>query len=621
MRRLRALLLAFSLALPATAIAATVTHESALADSGGTPNTSTSFDPTIGDLIVVKVQASATVQATATLTSSLGAGLTFTQVAAFAYAGNVHSLYIFVADSLIESGEDIPQTVDFDVASDPSTGTVIIVERWAGMEKTGATAFVQAASDPANAASTIDMTFGAAVTTTNPTTGIAANATNPATLTPPTNWTEAASSDVGYSSPTGGAHSVYRESGFSGTNVVWGAATDTVGAGLMIELDASSSEATPGAFDSAPSCSALDEDTYRCAADAGTDTATIKYCVLKKDTSAPADGAAVETCSGGVTSGSAAATGSSQNIDIDITGDQFPIYDLYFAAKNVTLYGSVQNQLDETLTVPSGRQYVVKSGSPGVGEAGLFDGASPAIADGDYMDADTKWDSFTLGADAHDLILNVDSTYECDCGGDLSQQVTTRRFYDVSVQDWSDPTPVAKALNDLAPIYIGDASHFLLPVSVAMSQPLDSEWLDPEADGMTHAIANAPSGLSVTSSENLAGTPDTCGRFTTPEITATDDYGEDTAQTITIEVGALVPDVIDNDEATAVAAIEALCSITAAAGVPQNSDTVALGNVISVSPDVGEFSVYDGTVTYVLSLGPRVGSGAARHMGLGIRTH
>ncbi len=320
--------------------------------------------------------------------------------------------------------------------------------------------------------------------------------------------------------------------------------------GFVFSLKTQAAEVAP-TFDSAPSCSALDFNTMRCTADADANAATIKYCVKKKDASAPANGAAVVTCSGGVTSGSVAATGSSQNIDIDITSDPFPIHDFYFAALNVTLYSSVEDELDEVFPAPSGYQYVVRSGSPGAGELDMFDGASPAIVDGDYMAAVTHCDSFANGAAVNALTLDPDGVPIIAAGFDTSRNICLRRFYDISAAAWSNATAQPYCVNNLAPAYLEPSPGedtigtipFLFEKSVALSITLDSLWQDGESDDLSHNVLNLPTGLSE-DGETITGTPTVYGYNPTVTLEATDECLDTVDQVVDFVIGFRVPDVL-----------------------------------------------------------------------------
>lgn len=219
---------------------ATCTFAVGTADTGGTPNTSGNFSPASGDLLVVFVQAAATVQNPATLTSSIG-GFTFSQVAVQTYQGGANSLYAFVSDALVSN--TAAQSVTFDVASDPATGTVIFVYRVSGMTKTGATAVLQSDGDNGAASSTPGVDLPVAAQTGNPILVAVGNVSSPAGVTPPNGWTEDASGDLGYANPTMGAECAHRNSGFTGTAIDWASTSATAWGALGLELDTSGAAA------------------------------------------------------------------------------------------------------------------------------------------------------------------------------------------------------------------------------------------------------------------------------------------------------------------------------------------------------------------------------------------
>lgn len=205
------------------------------ADTGATPNTSGSFTPGSGDLHIVFVVATDTVQATATLTNSNGI-TTYTQFLRATYASSAHSIYGFVSDSLGATGS---QTVTFDTASDPATGTLIFVYSIGSMTKFGLSAILQSTKqDNGAAAGTPAPAFGVSALTGNPTLGCIGNNTNPAGMTPPTNWTESASGDLGYINPATGGEVVHRDSGFTGTTITWGSTSASTFGALIVEVDA-----------------------------------------------------------------------------------------------------------------------------------------------------------------------------------------------------------------------------------------------------------------------------------------------------------------------------------------------------------------------------------------------
>ena len=218
---------------------ATVTHEVGTADTDATPNTSGAFTPAVGDLLVVFVTATGTLQATATLTSSVG-GFTFTQVTNQQRGTPSHSSYMFVSDALVSSATS--QTVTFDTASDGATGTVIQVAAIAGVTRVGLDAIRQFKSTTNIASVTPAVTFDAACLTGNPTLCHVANTDNPAGMTEPTGWTEA--SDLGHATPDNGGEYAFRNSGFTGTTITWGSDSASAWGAIIAEVDTSSAGPT-----------------------------------------------------------------------------------------------------------------------------------------------------------------------------------------------------------------------------------------------------------------------------------------------------------------------------------------------------------------------------------------
>jgi hypothetical protein len=217
---------------------ATVTHEVGTADTGATPNTSGAFAPATGDLLVVFCVASATTETDATCVSSLGGGFTFTQFARATWTATPNQLYAFVADQLVSDTSS--QTVTCDTPDDGATGTVIHVFAIAGMSRVGLDAIRQfAVQDGGAGSSTPAPAFSVSALTGNPTLGCVGNVTNPAGLTPPTDWTEPATGDLGHANPNQGGACCYRNSGFTGTTITWGSTSASQFGAIIVELDTS----------------------------------------------------------------------------------------------------------------------------------------------------------------------------------------------------------------------------------------------------------------------------------------------------------------------------------------------------------------------------------------------
>lgn len=194
---------------------------------------SSAFTPAASDLLIVFVEASDTVSTgKAALTDSQSLGFTLVGVAPKNTTAD--RVYMFVANTLAANSS---MTVTFGCSDDAATGCIISILRIAGMERTGLAAIRQTQTVVNAAAATPAPAFAAACLTGNVTVGFVANLTNPAGITEPAGWTEA--SDVGYATPTQGAQTVFRDSGFTGTTVTWGGTTGTAYGLIMAELDTS----------------------------------------------------------------------------------------------------------------------------------------------------------------------------------------------------------------------------------------------------------------------------------------------------------------------------------------------------------------------------------------------
>jgi hypothetical protein len=213
---------------------ATVTeYDSATTQS--TSNVSTynsgNIAPSVGQLLVVAVIASGTVDA-ADVTASANGVSTFTRVDRATFGPTLHSVYLFVANQLT-TGTSTMQ-VTFDCTGDAATGAIVLVCAVNGMTKTGATAIKQSTRiDDGAGATTPVFTFGANCLTGNVTIYALGEISTAGVLTP-TNWTQGAAG--AYSTPTIGGAYGYRASGFTGTTVTW-PGNETAHGGVFVELD------------------------------------------------------------------------------------------------------------------------------------------------------------------------------------------------------------------------------------------------------------------------------------------------------------------------------------------------------------------------------------------------
>lgn len=212
---------------------ATIAHINTRTSSVDASSYSTaSFTSSAGLLLVTSVRLTGSVVVDSVATDS---GLTFTKVAE---ENGTRATSIWIADQLTSA---VVQILTVTCTTDAATGCSISTEAVSGMSKTGATAMRQTAKASGLAAATPAASFTASVVTTNVTYGLIANATNPPTITEPTGWTELV--DTGHTTPLSGLETVGRDSGFTGNTITWGGTTATDWDCIIIELDASTSNA------------------------------------------------------------------------------------------------------------------------------------------------------------------------------------------------------------------------------------------------------------------------------------------------------------------------------------------------------------------------------------------
>lgn len=215
---------------------ATITWEVTSADTGVTPNASGAFTPAQNDLLVVIVQAAASVSGSTEVPTASANGITFVKALQMTYASGANSLDIYVAEQFV-GASPVSMTVSW-APADSATGTVIDVYAVSGMSRVGSAAVKQTASGFGGASSTPSVSFGAACQTGNPTILAMANGTNPNGVTVPTGWSNV-NAVVAYSSPTTGYQGDRRNSGFVGTSISWGSASASIWGAVGIELDTS----------------------------------------------------------------------------------------------------------------------------------------------------------------------------------------------------------------------------------------------------------------------------------------------------------------------------------------------------------------------------------------------
>ena len=206
------------------------------ADTGATPNASGAFTPAQDDLLVVIVQAAASVSGSAEVPTASANGITFVKALQMTYASGANSLDIYIAEQLVPASP-VSMTVSW-APADAATGTVIDVVSVSGMSRTGTSAIRQTGSGFGGATTTPSVGFGAACLTGNPVILAVANGTNPVGTSTPTSWTSI-NSTVAYSTPTTGYQGCRRDSGFTGSSVSWNSTSASIWGAVGIELDTS----------------------------------------------------------------------------------------------------------------------------------------------------------------------------------------------------------------------------------------------------------------------------------------------------------------------------------------------------------------------------------------------
>lgn len=187
--------------------------------------------PAVNDLIVIVTAHSGN---TATTAPTDNQGGTYTLIDSALTRASADRICVFVRDSLVSSAVSTVYTH----APGTTSGGGLAVLKVTGMTRTGSSAARQSATDPNQAATeTPEPIFASAVLTANPVIGGVLNATSPATLTPRTSFTERV--DVGYSTPTTGLEVMSRDSGETGTNMLWGSTSASAFGAIAVELDTS----------------------------------------------------------------------------------------------------------------------------------------------------------------------------------------------------------------------------------------------------------------------------------------------------------------------------------------------------------------------------------------------
>lgn len=380
------------------------------------------------------------------------------------------------------------------------------------------------------------------------------------------------------------------------------AAGDASATALVI-LDAS---ASPAGFDSNPTVTSQTDTTYTTTYDADANSANYFLGLYPKDATAPTCDE-IEAGTGDRSNATEATTGSSDTLNVAAPEDPpWYIGDLYGCVKGAGGGSSVVAMLDEVLDVPTGMQRLTLTS---------IDATSPY--DGTAVETgDTCTIPLVTSPSGYSVTDEADGTVSYAAGGDPSRQILDPVYcYDVDSPANHEFTLV---YNNQAPVSDDNwpfplDSLYAINENPAIAENANGSVTDPEGDDIDWTLeSGALPDDWVQDAETGAitdGTPGACGDYT-GTLGATDAYGALTEIAFDISIGTTVPDAVTGgvDEATAIAAIEGQnaaegCTLTATAGTPRYSATVALGDVIETDPAVGSLVEPDAEITYILSLG------------------
>lgn len=200
--------------------------------TSGTGNRTATITPAVGDLLVVFCGVSVNTNTSPTCSDDNTNGSGWSLVDVAVKNTSADTLSCFVRNALMTNTTSTTVTV----ATGSNTAGAVHLYAISGMNRTGLDAIRQAINEDNQSADTPNPAFASSCLTGNLTLGCIFNATNPAGMTAPTNWTE--QQDTGFSTPATGLESVSRDSGFTGTTVIWNSASASASCNILVELDA-----------------------------------------------------------------------------------------------------------------------------------------------------------------------------------------------------------------------------------------------------------------------------------------------------------------------------------------------------------------------------------------------
>lgn len=341
---------------------------------------------------------------------------------------------------------------------------------------------------------------------------------------------------------------------------------------------------------------------------------TVDLVACPKDASPPSV-AQVEARTGGciVNGATDDATGT---MTLTITGDAFPVYDLYYVGSYGSQHQAAVNLLaDEFLDPPSGKQFETLASVSATSFCN--DISAPAVAAGDIVVIDL---ATTPGANAIDIVNDCNLSFEHDG----SRQSIEYDIYDVSAADYMAGGPGTLYYDNQVPACLGGTQVYVLDTDSAMAA-VDFAALcpDPEGDTLTCAVTtgSAPSGTSV-AGNIWSGTPDTENEAGVAFTVTCTDIANDSG---TIQVLAYPIDTVTVPQTEADACVDAQSEIESVwLNVGDitfaSSLTVPANTVIDQDPEAGaeveEFTEIDFVCSRGVPAKNRRGVGI--NMGIGI---
>jgi hypothetical protein len=230
----------------------------------GTSFVSGSFTPTVGQLLVVYVAAMGSVAAAPTLTASAN-GITFSLCPTTAIKNvSADTVYCFVANQLTPASP-AAMTVTFACTADAATACVIIGGEASGMSRLGLAAIKQAKDVDNVLAGTAPATVFATAALTTSIILFGQSSTVGTARTAPTTPVMTKNGETFTATPTGGAFVGSANSGFTGTTITSGNASNGACCALSVELDTTSASTAYAVSGTAAATSAASGDVTRTA--------------------------------------------------------------------------------------------------------------------------------------------------------------------------------------------------------------------------------------------------------------------------------------------------------------------------------------------------------------------